>query len=50
MHNENILEDVPVKTKQMEEVGQKQNEVHSQQELDKIENDLDSGRGHIISK
>ena len=33
----------------MEEVGQNENEVHSQQEVDKVGNDLDSGRAHIVS-
>ena len=48
-HGEDILEDVLVKTKHMEEVGQDENEVHSQQEVDKNDNDLDSGREQVIS-
>ena len=33
----------------MEEVGQNENEEHSQQEVDKSMNDLDSGKEEIIS-
>ena len=33
----------------MEEVGKIENEYHSQQELDEVENDIGNGREHIIS-